>query len=198
MLPPTRHPATRPVFGPAGCVVIEAARSVGFDDANSAGSSPRRPPGDLGDGRPGAGGGRRGGLGRHNAVGLLPGRPGRGHSGGPGLWDDRGQRAPPAPDSRSTTPTATRSPGRAWSSRAPRPTGASSNSSNTRARVHPFLVATQAHPELKSRPTSPAPVVPQPHRSCVGYKGGRAPACRDQPPQRRTGRRRGDPKPVAE
>ena len=41
---------------------------------------------------------------------------------------------------------------------APRPTGTWSSSSSTPPDVHPFLVGTQAHPELKSRPTRPHPL----------------------------------------
>ena len=42
--------------------------------------------------------------------------------------------------------------------RAPRPTIGSSSSSSSRRTTHPFFVATQAHPEFKSRPNRPHPL----------------------------------------
>jgi CTP synthase len=64
---------------------------------------------------------------------------------------------------RSTTPTGPArggGPGLA----APRPTAGSWSSSSCPRDVHPFYVATQAHPELKSRPTRAAPAVRRPDR----------------------------------
>ena len=46
----------------------------------------------------------------------------------------------------------------AWCSPAPRPTAASSSSSSCPREVHPYFVATQAHPELRSRPTRAHPL----------------------------------------
>ena len=45
--------------------------------------------------------------------------------------------------------------------------------------VHPFLVGTQAHPELKSRPTRPHPLFVGVHRRRAGLQGRRAAAGRD-------------------
>ena len=46
----------------------------------------------------------------------------------------------------------------AWCSPAPRRTAGWWSSSSCRATTHPFLVGTQAHPELRSRPTRPHPL----------------------------------------
>ena len=59
---------------------------------------------------------------------------------------------------RSTTPTATSSRRPAWCSPAPRRTASWSSSSSCPRDVHPYYVATQAHPELRSRPTRPHPL----------------------------------------
>ena len=56
------------------------------------------------------------------------------------------------------TPTATGCPRPGWSSPAPRPTACWWSSSSCRPTSHPFFVGTQAHPELKSRPTRPHPL----------------------------------------
>ena len=58
----------------------------------------------------------------------------------------------------STTSTARPWPRPAWSSPASTPSSASSSSSSCPADVHPYYVATQAHPELRSRPTRPHPL----------------------------------------
>ena len=50
------------------------------------------------------------------------------------------------------------------SSPAPRPDGNLVEFVELTARVHPYYVATQAHPELKSRPTQPHPLFVGPDR----------------------------------
>ena len=59
---------------------------------------------------------------------------------------------------RSTTATATSSRRPAWCSAARRPTRPWWSSSSCPRDVHPYYVATQAHPELRSRPTRPHPL----------------------------------------
>ena len=60
-------------------------------------------------------------------------------------------------------------PGRAWSSPAPRRTAGWSSSSSWTAQTHPYFVATQAHPELKSRPTRPHPLFDGLVKAAVDY-----------------------------
>ena len=101
---------------------------------------------------------RRGRPRRHHAPRRLSRGAGTGFDRGAGL--SRRPRCPSGTGTatRSTTPTATGSPRAGCGSRAPRRTGTSSSSSSTTPTVHPFLVGTQAHPELKSRPTRPHPL----------------------------------------
>ena len=59
---------------------------------------------------------------------------------------------------RSTTPTATASPRAGCRFSGTSPDGHLVEFVEYAADVHPFLVGTQAHPELKSRPTRPHPL----------------------------------------
>ena len=98
------------------------------------------------------------GHGRHHAPGQLPGGAGArvGRRGGVRL--DRHHRAAPAPvrgGQRLPRPAAARP---AWCSPAPRRTGLLVEFVELPRDVHPFFVGTQAHPELKSRPTRPHPL----------------------------------------
>ena len=74
-----------------------------------------------------------------------------------------------------------------WSCPARRPTSASSRSSSSPD--HPFFVASQYHPEFKSRPDRPAPLFREicPRRARLGRGGsGRpAPTSRPRPPRRK-------------
>ena len=110
------------------------------------------------------------GHGRHDAAGQLPRRAaeGLGRRG-------RVRRRPRSPSgtgtaTRSPTPTATGSARPAWSSPAPRRTGCWSSSPSCRREVHPFFVGTQAHPELKSRPTRPHPLFAAFVQAAVDYQ----------------------------
>ena len=160
-----RHARTRgiPTLGLClglQCMVIEAARSLaGLDDANSSEFDERTPHpviSTMADQRDVVAGERD--MGGTMRLGAYPAILGAGH---------RGRGRPTAPArcpsgtgtaTRSTTPTAPgwRRPG--WCSAARRRTARSSSSSSCRAEVHPFFVGTQAHPELKSRPTRPHPL----------------------------------------
>ena len=80
------------------CIVIEAARSVGIDGANSAEFDPKtRRSGDLDHGRPARRRGRRGRSRRHHAPRRLSRCPGTGIDCGRGVSGHRGVRAAPAP-----------------------------------------------------------------------------------------------------
>ena len=142
------------------CMVIEYARNVAglegansteFDDATAA-------PGHRHDGRPARRRRRRARHGRHDAARPLPRQARRGL--------DRPARSTTRPTSRSATGTATRST---------TPTAAQLEEAGLRFSgtspdgrlveyvelprdVHPYFVATQAHPEFRSRPTRPHPL----------------------------------------
>ena len=59
---------------------------------------------------------------------------------------------------RSTTPTATTSRTPGWSFSGTSPDGRLVEFVELPRDVHPYFVATQAHPELRSRPTRPHPL----------------------------------------
>ena len=143
------------------CMVIEAARSLaGLDGANSAEFDPRHPaPGDLDDGRPARRRRRRARHGRHDAPGRLPGRARRRH----------GRRArPTAPGEVSERHRHRYEVNNAYRTRLDEAGlvfgGTSPDGTLVEfvelppPRTHPFFVGTQAHPELKSRPTRPHPL----------------------------------------
>ena len=69
---------------------------------------------------------------------------------------------------RSTTSTASRSPPRAWSFSGTSPDGKLVEFVELPREVHPYYVATQAHPELSSRPDPPAPALRGPVKARPG------------------------------
>ena len=116
-------------------------------------STPRRPyPGDRPPAR--AEGGPR--HGRHDAPGRRPGEAPRGHARPRDLRRGRHLRAPPPPLRGQQPPAQAARARRARRSAAPRPTTASSRS--IELPDHPFFVASQYHPEFKSRPLRPQPL----------------------------------------
>ena len=117
------------------CIVIEAARSVGLSEANSAEFDPEHTgPGDLDDGRPARRGGRRGRPGRHHATRRLPGDAGAGiHCGRCVSVHPHLRAAPPPLRGQQRVPRPDRGK-RSALLRAPHPTAISWSSSNTRAR----------------------------------------------------------------
>ena len=142
------------------CMVIEYARTVlGLEKAGSTEFDPDTPEPVIAtmaeqvDFVEGAGD-----LGGTMRLGPLPGRPqgGLGRPGGVRRGADRG--AAPAPLRGQQQPTATSSRRPAWSSPAPRRTTTWSSSSSCPARCTPTTSSTQAHPELRSRPTRPHPL----------------------------------------
>ena len=99
-------------------------------------------------------GGRR--HGRHDAPRRRPGQAARGHARARDLRRGRRSTSVTATATRSTTTCASGSRRPAWSSPARRRTSASSRS--IELADHPFFVASQYHPEFKSRPERPAPL----------------------------------------
>ena len=100
------------------------------------------------------------------------------------LYGEAGHlRAPPPPLRGQQPPAQAPRGGRAWSSPARRPTSASSRSSS--CADHPFFVASQYHPEFKSRPERPAPLF----REFVGaaLERARERASRRRAPRRASG-----------
>ena len=160
------------------CMVIETARQPGRHRGRELLGVRRdhQAPGDLHDGRPGGRRRRRAGHGRHDAARRLPGEAHR-----RARW--------------SRTPTATREVSerhrhryevnnayRAKLSKAGlvfsglSPDGHLVEFVELPADVHPFFVGTQAHPELKSRPTRPHPLFAGFVRAALATQGGRAAA----------------------
>ncbi len=140
------------------CVVIEAALVGGSRGRELDRVRSRHPvPGHLDDGRSGGCGCRRGRPGRHHAPGRLRRGPPARFGGGGGLWHPRGVRASPSPLrgeqrlSRQDFRVRARISGTS-------PDGHLVEFVEYPKSVHPFFVATQAHPELKSRPTRPHPL----------------------------------------
>ncbi|GAA3023331.1 hypothetical protein GCM10020229_38340 [Kitasatospora albolonga] len=154
------HPAAGPVPGPASCVVIEAARNLaGLPDANSTefDAAAKYPVVStmaeqlaIVDGK--------GDLGGTMRLGLYPAKLAEGSIvrevyGGEQYVEERHppplrgqQRLPRRP--REDRPAVLR----------PLPKGDLVEYVEYPREVHPYLVATQAHPELKSRPTRPHPL----------------------------------------
>ena len=99
-----------------------------------------------------------GDLGGTMRLGLYPAELKEGTRGAGGVRRGPASRSATATATRSTTPTASSSRPPAWCSPAPRRTTTWSSSSSCPADVHPYYVATQAHPELRSRPTRPHPL----------------------------------------
>ncbi len=117
--------------------------------------------------------------GRHDAPRPLPGRRSPRARSPP---RSTARRPPPSVTvtaTRSTTATATRSRPPAWSSRASTRISTSSSTSSWIAPMHPYYIATQAHPELRSRPTNAQSAVPRSRR------GGSRPAPRERAVRRR-------------
>ena len=147
--------------------VVEFARHVvGLDGANSSEFDPETPlPGHRPAAR--AEGGR--GHGRHHAPGLRSGQAGRRLAG----------RTPPTASRSSTsgTGTATRSTtscARSWSAKGLLVSGTSPDERLVEVIElpdHPWFVASQYHPEFKSRPNRPQPLF----RDFVGRRGGARP-----------------------
>ena len=158
--PRERHPPARAVPRACSAWPSRSARDLaGLDGANSAEFDPHgAAPGDRHDGRPGGRGGRGAGHGRHHAARPVPGRAGRGQPGPRAVRHRRGGGAAPAPVRGQQRLPGHPGAARAWSAPACRPTGSWWSSSSCRASVHPFFVATQAHPEFLSRPTRPHPL----------------------------------------
>ena len=116
--------------------------------------------------------------GRHDAAGRRPDQAARRHARARDLRRGRHLRAPPPPLRGQQPPAQAageRGPDRA---RARRPTSGWSRSSSSPD--HPFFVASQYHPEFKSRPERPAPLF----RDFVGAAlnaGARRPSARRSP-----------------
>ena len=142
------------------CMVIEAARHLaGIEGANSAEFDPETPHPVIATMADQVGGGRRRGRPRRvDAPGRLPGRAGARL--GRGRAPTAARRCPSGTGTatRSTTPTASSSRRPAWSSPATSPDGRLVEFVELPADVHPFYAGTQAHPELKSRPTRAHPL----------------------------------------
>jgi CTP synthase len=94
---------------------------------------------------------------RHHAAGLYPAKLAEG-SVVARSTARRTSRSGTGTATRSTTPTASSSRRPAWSSPAPRPDGQLVEFVELPRDVHPYYVATQAHPELRSPPTRPHPL----------------------------------------
>ena len=114
--------------------------------------------GDRHDGRPGGRRGRGAGHGRHHAAGPLPGGARRGQPGPRAVRHGRRAGAAPAPVRGQQ-----RLPARSWSAAGLVCSGLSPDGMLVEfvelpRSVHPFFVATQAHPEFLSRPTRPHPL----------------------------------------
>ena len=142
------------------CMVIEFARHAGRSrEGRVHRVRPRLPrAGDRDDGR--AARLRRGRRRprRHDAARPLPGRA-QGGLGRPGdVRRSRGSRSATGTATRSTTPTASSSRRPAWSFSGTSPDNNLVEFVELPADVHPYYVATQAHPELRSRPTRPHPL----------------------------------------
>ena len=101
-------------------------------------------------------GGRR--HGRHDAPGRRPGEAPRRHADPRALRRGGRLRAPPPPLRGQQPPAPAPRGGRASSARAPRPDERLVEVDRAAADQHPFFVASQYHPEFKSRPERPAPL----------------------------------------
>ena len=142
------------------CMVIEFARNVaGLEKAGSTEFDPDSPEPVIATMEEqksyveGAGD-----LGGTMRLGLYPASAGRGHRGPRGVRrGDRPRAAPPPLRGQQRLPRPARR-GRPGVLRAPTPTWGWSSSSSCPRDVHPYYVATQAHPELRSRPTRPHPL----------------------------------------
>ena len=110
--------------------------------------------------------------GRHDAPRALPGRARRGLARRRAVRRDAASTSVTATATRSTTATATRSPtpGLVFSGLSPDRNLV--EYVELPRDVHPYYIATQAHPELRSRPTDAASAVPRARR-----RGPRAPPC---------------------
>ena len=141
------------------CMAIEVARDLaGLDGANSAEFDPDgAAPGDRHDGRPGGRRGRGAGHGRHHAARPVPRRAGRGQPGPRAVRHRRGGGAAPAQvRGQQRLPGHLEGAGLACSGLSP--DGLLVEFVELPRSVHPFFVATQAHPEFLSRPTRPHPL----------------------------------------
>ena len=142
------------------CMVIEYARNmVGLEKAGSTEFDPDCPEPVIAtmaeqrqfvDGAGDLGGTMRLGL---YPADLQPEQPRRG-----GLRRDLGATSGTGTATRSTTPTASSSRRPAWSSPASGPENGLVEFVELPRDVHPYYVSTQAHPELRSRPTRPHPL----------------------------------------
>ena len=155
------------------CMVIEAARNLaGLDGANSTEFDPAAPHPvistmaeqvDVVAGERDMGGTMR--------LGRLPGEAGSGHASSAAAYGvRRDHRAAPAPlrgQQRLPRPAGRSRPG---GQRDAARTARSSSSSSCPPRSHPFFVGTQAHPELKSRPTRPHPLFAAFVRAAIDYR----------------------------
>ena len=96
--------------------------------------------------------------GRHHAARAPAGRPDRGQRRARGVRHRRASRSGTGTATSSTTPTArsSRRPGLVFSGT--NPDNGLVEFVELPADVHPYYVATQAHPELRSRPTRPHPL----------------------------------------
>ena len=182
--PRARHPDARAVPGPAVHGDRVRPQRGRPREGRLDRVRPRLPgAGDRHDGRAARRRRGRGRPGRHDAARPLPGR-----RSPRARWSARrtaptGSRSGTGTATRSTTPTASQleEAGLVFSGHCRRTATWSSSSSCPRD-VHPYYVATQAHPELRSRPDPPAPAVRGP-----GRRGDR-PAARAAVPDRRVRR----------
>ena len=153
------------------CIVIEAARSVGLSDANSAEFDPATPDpviSTMADQRDAVAG--QADLGRHHAPGRLPG------GAAAGIHCGRRPISPPRVSERhrhryevnNAYRDRIAESGLQFSGTSP--DGHLVEFVEYPADVHPFLVGTQAHPELKSRPTRPHPLFVAFIGAAIDYK----------------------------
>ena len=126
----------------------------------------------LHDGRSRADRGRRSRSRRHHAAGGLSRGAGAGFDCGPGIWGDRRCPSDTGTATRSTTPTGTGSPKAACGFSGTSPDGHLVEFVEYPPDIHPFIVGTQAHPELKSRPTRPHPLFVAFVGAAIDYKAG--------------------------
>ena len=153
------------------CIVIEAARSVGLTEANSAEFDPDTPDPVISTMADQERHRRRARPTWAAPCGWAPIRR---------CWSRirswRRRTAPPRCPSgtgtatRSTTPTATGSPQSGLRFSGTSPDGHLVEFVEYPREVHPFLVGTQAHPELKSRPTRPHPLFAAFIGAAIEYK----------------------------
>ena len=168
------------------CIVIEAARNLaGLGGANSAEFDANAADpviATMADQHDVVAGAKD--MGGTMRLGCLPGA-----AGARARWSPRSTAPPPSPSgtgtaTRSTTPTAT-----ALEQAGLHLSGTSPDSSLVEfveldRELHPFLVATQAHPEFKSRPTRPHPLFAAFVRAALDYlESERLPIADDRRPR---------------